>query len=72
VNQQKNPNIPARLRRLRSGIAAVGREKKRSKDHLVGPGEPSDYKWWQLKYFLEFSPLFLGKIPILANIFQMG
>ena len=30
-----------------------------------------DTRWWQLKYFL-FSPLKLGKIPILTNIFQMG
>ena len=27
--------------------------------------------WWQLKYFLMFTP-YLGKIPILANIFQRG
>ena len=29
-------------------------------------------RWWQLKYFLEFSPLFREDEPILTNIFQMG
>ena len=28
-------------------------------------------RWWNFKYFL-FSPLKLGKIPILTNIFQLG
>ena len=28
-------------------------------------------RWWQLKYFWKFHP-YLGKIPILTNIFQMG
>ena len=28
-------------------------------------------RWWQLKYFFNFHP-YLGKIPILTNIFQMG
>ena len=27
--------------------------------------------WWQLKYFWNFHP-YLGKIPILTNIFQRG
>ena len=28
-------------------------------------------RWWQLKYFWNFHP-YLGKIPNLTNIFQMG
>ena len=31
----------------------------------------STTRWWQLKYFWNFHP-YLGKIPILTNIFQTG
>ena len=32
----------------------------------------SQSRWWQLKYFLECSPLNLGKWSNLTNMFQMG
>ena len=34
-------------------------------------GEKTKTRWWQLKHFWNFHP-YLGKIPMLTNIFQRG
>ena len=36
------------------------------------PPDPIGISRWWFQTFLEFSPLNLGKIPILTNIFQRG
>ena len=41
------------------------------RDEIPDFFEKSIPRWWQLKHFWNFHP-YLGKIPFLTNIFQMG
>ena len=60
-------HVVCKYYRSSHGTGNLG-EKTKPAERWKGETTP---RWWQLKYFWNFHH-YLGKIPILTNIFQMG